>query len=106
MRVGRGISRVVPCLSLLLLAVVAGSCIQTNPSGPSTATLAITVEPTPLVVRVACQEIVPGQPPPSECLATMSPTITIRETAGVGGRIEGIDITLRVASQEDRLVLD
>jgi hypothetical protein len=96
--------RLVPYLAVLSIGA-AGACQPVSPAGPSQATLAIQVEPSPLVVRLACPEAVPGQPPPRDCLASMSPTVTIRETAGIGGRIEGIDITLRLAGDESRFVL-
>jgi hypothetical protein len=96
--------RLVPCLAVLSIGS-AMACQPVSPAGPSSAVLTIQVEPNPLVVRLACPGAVPGQPPPRDCFASMSPTVTVRETAGIGGLIEGIDITVRLAGDESRFVL-
>ena len=95
---------------LLVLALVLGlaACEESTPVA-SSAAVSITVTPTPVPVRLACQEVVPGQPPPPNCFISLDPTITISETAGVGGRLESIDVAVRdLATGQDqtRLTLD
>jgi hypothetical protein len=79
--------RSVPLLLSLGLALPA--CVS-NPTGPAFANLVIEVTPTPVVVRLRCQ---PGGVPP--CFVSMDPTVTIREIAGLGGRLEAIEVTVR-----------
>jgi hypothetical protein len=87
----------------LLLAGVA--CDIVNPTKPSAA-ITITVDPNPVVIRVACLASVP---PPEFCLASLDPTITVAETGGVGGRLEAIDLVVRnsaTGAEEGRVALD
>ena len=95
-------------LSLLALVLSLAACEEGTPVA-SSASVSISVMPTPVPVRLACQELVPGQPPPANCFISLDPTITITETAGVGGRLESIEVTVRdLATGQDqtRLTLD
>jgi hypothetical protein len=95
-------------ISLLALVLSLAACEERTPVA-SSAVVSITVTPTPVPVRLACQEVVPGQPPPPNCFISLDPTITISETAGVGGRLESIDVAVRdLATGQDqtRLTLD
>jgi hypothetical protein len=90
-----------PALALAALP----ACDVFEPTKAS-ASIAITVDPNPVVIRVACLASVP---PPEFCLASLDPTITIAETGGVGGRVETIDLIVRntaTATEEGRLALD
>lgn len=95
-------------LPLVLVLGLAG-CGEERPTAPSSAVVSITVSPTPVPVRVACQEVLPGQPPPANCFISLDPIITLNETAGVGGRAESIEVIVRdLATGQDqtRVVLD
>lgn len=95
-------------ISLLALVLSLAACEERTPVA-SSAVVSITVTPTPVPVRLACQEVVPGQPPPPNCFISLDPTITISETAGVGGRLESIEVAVRdLATGQDqtRLTLD
>jgi hypothetical protein len=95
-------------LPLLVLSLGLASC-EDAPTVPSSASVSITVTPTPVPVRLACQEVPPGQPPPPNCFISLDPTITISETAGVGGRLESIDVIVRdlgTGQDQTRLTLD
>ena len=37
----------------------------------------------------------PAPTNPAFCLASLSPTVTVAETAGLGGRIDSVEVTLR-----------
>jgi len=96
--------RTAAAVALLALAALPG-CDVLEPTKKS-AVLTITVEPNPVVIRVACLASVP---PPEFCLASLDPTITVAETGGVGGRIENIDLVVRNTAtgvEEGRLALD
>ncbi len=98
-----------PTLLPVVLVLGLAGCEEERPTAPSSAVVSITVSPTPVPVRVACQEIVPGQPPPANCFISLDPTVTLAETAGVGGRVETIDVIVRdLATGQDqtRVVLD
>jgi hypothetical protein len=75
---------------LLLSCVLALPACVSSPTGPAFANLVIEVTPTPVVVRLRCQ---PGNVPP--CFVSMEPTVTLREIAGLGGRLEALEITVR-----------
>jgi hypothetical protein len=95
--------RTVVGLSALL---VAGSGCDVLEPNKSSAAIAITVDPNPVVIRVACLASVP---PPEFCLASLDPTITIAETGGVGGKLEAIDLVVRnnaTGTEEGRVALD
>jgi hypothetical protein len=91
----------VSCLAL-------AACEESTPVA-SSAAVSITVTPTPVPVRLACPAQVPGQPTPANCFLSLDPTVTIAETAGVGGRLESVDVTVRdLGSGQDqtRVTLD
>ena len=93
-------------VTLALLALAAGPACDVLEPTKSSAALTITVDPNPVVIRVACLASVP---PPEFCLASMDPTITVAETGGVGGRLELIDLIVRntaTNTEEGRLSLD
>jgi hypothetical protein len=56
---------------------------------PGAAALSITVAPDPLKVLWVC--------PPSDtyCYGSLDSTVTVAETAGVGGRVDSVDFTAR-----------
>ena len=93
--------RSLPLLAAVLLPalVLLPACDVVEPD-PPTAILSITVNPTPVVIRLACVQSVP---PPDVCLASLSPTITISETGGVGGRIDAIELSVRNTSSNTEL---
>jgi hypothetical protein len=86
----RRMRRSLPLFALLGLAVLPG-CDARQVVQP-TAAITITVEPNPVVIRLAC---LATTPPPDICLASLDPTITITETGGVGGRVESIEVGIR-----------
>ncbi|HET9316241.1 MAG TPA: hypothetical protein VFQ51_11675 [Vicinamibacteria bacterium] len=95
-------------VSLLALVLSLAACEERNPVA-SSAVVSITVTPTPVPVRLACQEVVPGQPPPPNCFISLDPTITITETAGVGGHLESIEVAVRdlaTGQNQTQLTLD
>ena len=56
-------------------------------------------------MKVEC----PAPTNPAFCLASFSPTVTVTETAGLGGRINSVEVTLRnvtLARDESKLTLD
>ena len=73
-----------PLLVLNLPACASG------PTGPASALLVIDVTPVPVIVRLRCA---PGGVPP--CFVSLDPTVTLRETAGLGGRMELLEATVR-----------
>jgi hypothetical protein len=90
-------------LSVVLL--VGTACDILEPTR-SSAAITISVDPNPVVIRVACLASVP---PPEFCLASLDPTITIAETGGVGGKLEAIDLVVRntaTGAEEGRVGLD
>lgn len=95
-------------LPLLVLSLGLVACEERTPVA-SSASVSITVTPTPVPVRLACPALVPGQPTPPNCFISLDPTVTISETAGVGGRLDSIEVTVRdLATGQDqtRLTLD
>jgi hypothetical protein len=62
-----------------------------TPPAPNTAKIELTITPSPVTVRVVC----PAPTNPAFCLASLSPTVTVAETAGLGGRIESVEVVLR-----------
>ena len=93
-------------LCVLALALATAPACDVLEATKASAALTITVDPNPVVIRVACLASVP---PPEFCLASMDPTITVAETGGVGGRIETIDLIVRNSAtntEEGRLSLD
>jgi hypothetical protein len=56
-------------------------------------------------VKVDC----PAPTNPAFCLASLNPTVTVKETAGVGGRINSVEVTIRnvtLARDETKVTLD
>jgi hypothetical protein len=83
---------------VLLLPVVLVACDlaknltkSSSPPPPTSAHIEVTVAPTPVPVRIEC----PAPTNPAFCLASLSPTVTIKETGGLGGRIDSVEVTLR-----------
>jgi hypothetical protein len=93
--------RLSPLLLLCGLALALPACVS-SPTGPAFANLVIEVTPTPVVVRLRCQ---PGNVPP--CFVSLDPIVTLREIAGLGGRLETLDITVRdsASGAENKLSL-
>ena len=92
-------------LSVVVLPLMLAACAMRNPVA-SSATVMLTVTPTPVPVRLACPALVPGQPTPPNCFLSLDPTVTVAETAGVGGRLETIDVTVRdLGTGQDRTTL-
>jgi hypothetical protein len=93
-------------VALSVAVLLSGAaCDIIEPTKPSGA-ITITVEPNPVVIRVACLASVP---PPEFCLASLDPTITVAETGGVGGKLEAIDLVVRnsaTGAEEGRVGLD
>lgn len=91
-----------PSVVLIVLALLLPACSTEEPTGPTSAALTIEVTPTPVVVRLRCA---PGGVPP--CFVSLDPTVTLRETAGVGGRMESLEVTVRDlgTSSENKITL-
>lgn len=95
----------------LLIAILATACdfakttTQPSPSPPpSSARIELTITPSPVPVRVDC----PAPTNPAFCLASLNPTVTVKETAGVGGHINSVEVTLRnvtLARDETKVTL-
>ena len=83
-----------PAIPLMVLSLGLAACEERTPVA-SSAAVSITVTPTPVPVRLACPELVPGLPPPPNCFLSLDPTVTIAETAGVGGRMDSLEVTVR-----------
>ena len=96
---------------VVLLAILATACdfakttTQPSPSPPpSSAHIELTITPAPVPVRVDC----PAPTNPAFCLASLNPTVTVKETAGVGGHINSVEVTLRnvtLARDETKVTL-
>lgn len=87
----------------LLATLVLPGCTSGVPE-PDAAELAITVSPVPLIVRWACPQHAPTDPPPTQCFLSMDPLISIKESAGVGGNIVSIHVSVRDATTAAELV--
>jgi hypothetical protein len=86
----------------LVATVLATGCrIQDGgddgPTAPGAAQITISVSPSPLRFLVVCP---PGG---SQCFGSLDATVTIAETAGVGGRVDYIDVTLFDAATQRTL---
>jgi len=86
------------CVVLLFfLSVLVPACdwakdiTDPNPPPPASARIELTITPSPVTVKVDC----PAPTNPAFCLASLSPTVTVAETAGLGGRIDSVEVTLR-----------
>jgi hypothetical protein len=87
-----------------LLATHPLSRCARGPPEPTEAELSITVSPVPLVVRWACPVHAPTDPPPTQCFLSMDPVISIKESAGVGGNIVAIHVSVRDAVTSAELI--
>jgi hypothetical protein len=83
---------VLPFVLLATACDFAKSTTLPSPSPPpSSAHIELTISPTPVPMRVDC----PAPSNPDFCLASLNPTVTVAETAGLGGRIDSVEVTLR-----------
>ena len=72
---------------------------------PNSAHIDLTITPSPIPVKVDC----PAPTNPDFCLASFNPKVTVQETAGLGGRINSVEVTLRnvtLAKDESKVTLD
>lgn len=92
-----------PLALALLATLVLTGCTSGTPE-PAAAELAITVSPVPLIVHWACPVHAPTDPPPTQCFLSMDPVINIKESAGVGGNIVSIHVSVRDAPTATELV--
>lgn len=97
-------------LPLLVVSLALTGCTEEarNPVA-SSAVVNLNVTPNPVPVRLACPQLVPGQPTPANCFLSLDPTITVSETAGVGGRLEALEVVVRdlaTNQEQTRLTLD
>src|SRR2546422_3629044 len=83
---------------VLLFALLATACdfakttTQPSPSPPpNSAHIQLTIAPSPVPVKVDC----PAPTNPDFCLASLSPTVTVVETAGLGARVNSVEVTIR-----------
>jgi len=83
--------------AVLLFSVLAVACdfskdlIEPTPPPPASAKIELTITPSPVTVTVVC----PAPTNPAFCLASLNPTVTVAETAGLGGRIDSVEVVLR-----------
>jgi hypothetical protein len=61
----------------------------------NSAVLTISVSPLPVIVRWACPQHAPTDPPPASCFLTMDPVVTFTESAGIAARLEGLTLSVR-----------
>jgi hypothetical protein len=91
--------------ALALLATLALSgCGTSGPPEPTAAEFTMTVSPVPLIVRWACPQHAPGDPPPTQCFLSMDPVISIKESAGVGGNIIRLHVAMSDSVTNQSLV--
>ena len=97
--------------TVLLLSVLAAACdftkdlIEPTPPPPTSAKIELTITPSPVTVTVVC----PAPTNPAFCLASLNPTVTVAETAGLGGRIDSVEVVLRnvtLGRDETKITLD
>jgi len=87
---------------LALLATLLPGCKSASREANS-AVLALSVSPVPLIVKWACPVHAPTDPPPTQCKLTMDPTISVTETAGVGGAMVSMVVSVRdLATQAEK----
>ena len=90
---------------LALLATLLPGC-KSGTREPESAVLALSVSPVPLIVKWACPVHAPTDPPPERCMLTMDPTITITESAGVGGQMVSMAVSVRdLATQAEKFIV-
>jgi hypothetical protein len=93
----------------MVLSVGLGACTEDPTPVASSAVVTLNVTPNPVPVRLACPEQLPGQPQPPNCFLSLDPTITVKETAGVGGKLESLEVVVRdlaTNTEQTRLSLD
>ena len=86
-------------IAVLAVAAVLPACeyfdkSPTTPAAspsPATAALSITVAPDPLKILWVCPIA------DTYCFGSLDSTVTVTETAGVGGRVDSVDFTVRDA---------
>jgi hypothetical protein len=84
------VKALVPVLVLGLLGAAACQHVdRSGPAGPTQAALDIQVAPDPLRALWVCP---PGD---ARCYGSLDATVTIIETAGLGGRLDAIEFVLR-----------
>lgn len=88
---------------LLATLVLLPACTNGTPE-PDTAELTISVSPVPLIVRWACPVHAPTDPPPTQCFLSMDPLVSIKESAGVGGRIVSVDLSVKDAATNAQVI--
>jgi hypothetical protein len=88
---------------LLATLVLLPACTNGTPE-PDAAELTISVSPVPLIVRWACPVHAPTDPPPTQCFLSMDPLVSIKESAGVGGRIVSVDLSVRDAATNAQVI--
>jgi hypothetical protein len=81
----------------ILLATLALPACASGPPEPTAAEVTISVSPVPLVVRWACPQHAPTDPPPTQCFLSMDPLISVKENGGVGGQIVTVHVSVRDA---------
>jgi hypothetical protein len=97
---------------LLAAALMALGCedfLGRNPTSsqspaPTTAKIEVTVVPDPIPMTVTC-----ASPPGEFCSGAIDPTVTIAETAGLGGHLNFVEIVVRnvtASKDESRVMLD
>jgi len=92
------------CFLVLLASLLAGCKSATREA--DSAVLALSVSPVPLIVKWACPVHAPTDPPPEQCKLTMDPTITLTESAGVGGQMVSMAVVVKdLATQADKFVI-
>ncbi len=96
----RSLHRASVVLPFALLATAcdfAKTITQPSPSPPPTsAHIQLTIAPSPVPVKVEC----PAPTNPDFCLASLNPMVTVVETAGVGGRINSVEVTIHNVTLE------
>src|SRR5688572_21476067 len=96
-------------LPLMVLTLALAGCQEDPTPVAASAMVMLNVTPTPVPVRLACPALVPGQPTPPNCFLSLDPTITVAETAGVGGRLEILEVIVRdlgTGQEQTRISLD
>jgi hypothetical protein len=91
------VNRALRVLAVLAVAIALPGCEYfekklTGPEpSPGAAVLEITVAPDPLKILWVCPVV------DTNCYGTLDSTVTVSETAGVGGRMDSVEFTVRDA---------
>jgi hypothetical protein len=96
-------------LLVMVASLGLASCTEDPTPVASSAVVTLNVTPVPVPVRLACPALVPGQPTPPNCFLSLDPTVTVAETAGVGGRLESLEVIVRdlgTGAEQTRITLD